>query len=215
MISDSEFDDLKEDIKYDRSPEKQKMIDKYRYEKLWDESTTQEIKSKLFFKFSDVYKQQSFYNIMLEKQNKSVSEMLEHEINRFSNSIVDLPLTTVKLNYIRRFNDMLELTHSQDCKIIEKNNMDKCAEYIRENIKDFNAIYNCNVKLNGSQDKHNLFKIIKKIYSQWSGMQIVPHEKDRTKIAISYRLQGDTFFDYIKNLHHSHKEEILQAMEEG
>ena len=212
-ICENEYEILKEDIKYDRSKEKQKIIDKFRYDKLWAETTPEELKAKLFFKYSDVYKQQTFYNVALEKQDGPVSQTLQHEIKRFANSIVDMPMTTIRLENIRKFNDMLELANSQDKKVIEGDRVEKCINYIKNNVNDFNAIYNCNIKLNGNQDRTKIFSILKKAYNQWSGMIFTVKTKDRTNKALSYMLQGDSFYNYIKEVH-SNKDEIIEAMNE-
>ena len=137
--------------------------------------------------------------------------MLENELHKFNNSVTDLNMTTVKLDYIRKFNELMELTHSQDKKTIQKENLNQCLDYIKQNINDFNAIYKCNVKL-GGRDTNNTLKILKKVYHQWSGMHLMSKDKKKNT-AVTYVLHGDSFYDYLRKVH-SHKDEILEAMNE-
>ena len=202
-IGYEEYQQLLEDIQTDRSAEKQMIIDKYRYNRLWEESTPAMLKAKLFTKYSDAYKQKTFYNVILEKKNSiDVAVDLHHELIDSNYSILDMECNVIKKDYIKKLNKKLKLNHSQDIKTIDKSSMEACIKFVKDNIKEFNALYNSNVKMNGtSQDYINALRLLKKIYTQWSGMALKVETKDSvTKNAKTYILDGEPFYDHVKKL---------------
>ena len=108
-IGYEEYQQLLEDIQTDRSAEKQMIIDKYRYNRLWEESTPAMLKAKLFTKYSDVYKQKTFYNVILEKKNSiDVAVDLHHELIDSNYSILDMECNVIKKDYIKKLNKKLK-----------------------------------------------------------------------------------------------------------
>ena len=178
------------------------IIDKYRYNRLWEESTPAMLKAKLFTKYSDVYKQKTFYNVILEKKNSiDVAIDLHHELIDSNYSILDMECNVIKKDYIKKLNKKLKLNHSQDIKTIDKSSMEACINFVKDNIKEFNALYNSNVKMNGtSQDDANAIRLLKKIYTQWSGMNLKAATKNKKGVATTYTLDGEPFYDHVKKL---------------
>ena len=79
--------------------------------------------------------------------------------------------------------------------------MEACIKFVKDNIKEFNALYNSNVKMNGtSQDDANAIRLLKKIYTQWSGMNLKAATKNKRGVATTYTLDGEPFYDHVKKL---------------
>ena len=70
-------------------------------------------------------------------------------------------------------------------------------KYVSSNIKELQCVFNSKAKINGSNDTFNCFKLIQKIYNDWSGLKIKKY-KSKGNETESYVTTCFDFYEFIR-----------------
>jgi hypothetical protein len=150
-------------------------LDKYYFENLTVRELDINERSTLFYDYYQTsHNKEKLYNIRTEKQTETYTELIIKDHNKSDELISKMKMNSIKLKHIRHLNDILGLNHSCDNdKIIEKTLIyEKVIPYFLDNIQELKCVFNSKSNIKTNNDMFNTLALIKKIYNNWSGLNL-------------------------------------------